>query len=349
MSDAAPAAAPRTLTAADVAALTGGTLVGDPHAVVSGLAPLATASSSELSFCGDARYVAALASSRAGVLLLPTQFREAPAAASARVIVVDAFAAMLPMLSHFRPQPQLVPGIHPTVTLGHGVTLGADVSIGANVVIGAGTTIGDRTWIDANVVIGDGCRLGTQVRLHPHVTLYPHTRLGDRVEIHAGSRLGADGFGYKFDGTAHRKVPHVGHVVIEQDVEIGANCTVDRGTLDDTVIGAGTKLDDMVHVGHNVRVGRLCLLMAQVGIAGSAVIGDGCVLAGQSGVGGHVSMGAGAKVGAQAGVIRDMPGGETWSGFPARDHREMLRGYAALTRLTRIVKEIEALVEKERV
>ncbi len=346
MTSAAAAATGRPLTAAEVAALTGGTLVGDATAVVSGVAPLATALSSELSFCGDSRYAGQLESSKAGVLLVTGAYESTPAAATARIVVPDTMAAMRPMLRHFRPQLQRVPGVHPSVTLGHGVELGTEVSVGPNVVIGAGAIIGDRCWIDAGTVIGAESRLGSDVRLHALVTLYPRTVIGDRVEIHSGSRLGADGFGYRFDGTQHVKVPHVGYVRIEDDVEIGANCTVDRGTLDDTVIGAGTKLDDMVHVGHNVRVGKLCLLMAQVGIAGSTVIEDGVVLAGQSGVGGHVTVGKGARVAAKGGAITNVPAGETWSGFPARPHRDMLRGYAALTKLTVMLKDIERLVKQ---
>jgi UDP-3-O-[3-hydroxymyristoyl] glucosamine N-acyltransferase len=350
VTSAAPAAAAgtRTLTAAEVAARTGGTLVGDGTAVVSGIATLSTAVASDLSFCGDARYGAALASSRAGVLLVTPAFRDAPCEAVARVIVDDAFVSMLPLLGYFRPPVPKPVGVHPTAILGRGVTLGADVAIGPHVVIGPGATIGDRSWIEAGVIIGDQVRIGEDVRLHPHVTLYAHTVLGDRVEVHANSTLGSDGFGYRFDGKAHQKVPHAGRAVIEHDVEIGANCTVDRGTLDDTVIGAGSKLDNMVHVGHNCRIGRLCLLMAQVGLAGSTTMEDGVILAGQSGVGGHATLGKGARLAAKAGAVSDVPAGETWSGFPARNHRDMLRRYAALARLTEITKDLERMVAEDR-
>jgi UDP-3-O-[3-hydroxymyristoyl] glucosamine N-acyltransferase len=164
------------------------------------------------------------------------------------------------------------------------------------------------------------------------------------VRIHAGARIGSDGFGYVYRNGIHDKIPHVGRCVVEDDVEIGANTTIDRGSIDDTVIGAGTKIDNLVHVAHNVRIGRLCLLMAQVGIAGSVRVEDGCILAGQVGVSGHHTIGRGARLAAQAGVFGDVPAGETWSGYPARPHREALRAQAASFRLPAIIRGLERLL-----
>jgi UDP-3-O-[3-hydroxymyristoyl] glucosamine N-acyltransferase len=161
--------------------------------------------------------------------------------------------------------------------------------------------------------------------------------------VHSGVRLGSDGFGYVYGDGAHRKIPHVGRCVIEDDVEIGANTTIDRGSIDDTIIGAGTKVDNLVHIGHNVRIGKLCLIMAQVGIAGSTIVEDGAILAGQVGLSGHLTIGKGARLGAQAGVFGDVPAGETWSGYPARPHRESLRASAALFKLADMMKKLEAL------
>lgn len=346
-SGAAPAAAarPGTLTAAQVAALTGGTLVGDPTVPVSGVAPLASAGASDLSFCGDRRYVAALAESHAGLLLVSPAFRSAPASAAARIVVAEPLAAMRPVLAHFFPSPPRPVGIHPTVVFGRGAEVGADAAIGPFVVIGAGVLIGDRAWIEAGCVIGAEVRIGDDARLHPHVTVYPRTVIGDRVEVHAGCRIGVDGFGFRFDGTMHQKIPHVGRVVIESDVEMGANCTIDRGTIDDTVVGWGTKLDDQVHIGHNCRVGRLCLLMGMAGLAGSSILEDGVVLAGQVTTSGHLTIGAGARIGGRSGVIGNVPPGETWSGFPARSHKETMRGYAAVARLSGIIRQLEKLLE----
>jgi UDP-3-O-[3-hydroxymyristoyl] glucosamine N-acyltransferase len=168
------------------------------------------------------------------------------------------------------------------------------------------------------------------------------------VRIHAGARLGSDGFGYVFQNGAHTKIPHVGRCIVESDVEIGANTTIDRGSIDDTVIGAGTKIDNLVHVAHNVRIGRLCLLMAQVGIAGSVHIEDGCILAGQAGISGHLTIGKGARLAAQAGVFGSIPPGETWSGYPARPHKEALRAQAAMFRLPSIIRALERMVDRPR-
>jgi len=228
------------------------------------------------------------------------------------------------------------------------VTLGDDVSIGAGVVLGDGARIGARTRLDAHVVIGDGVEVGVECHVYPSATLYSGTRIGDRVRVHAGARLGSDGFGYVFRDGAHAKIPHVGRCIVESDVEIGANTTIDRGSIDDTVVGAGTKIDNLVHVAHNVRIGRLCLLMAQVGIAGSVRIEDGCILAGQVGIAGHVTIGRGARLAAQAGAFGSVPAGETWSGYPARPHKEALRAQAAMFKLPSLIRALERLVQTQR-
>jgi UDP-3-O-[3-hydroxymyristoyl] glucosamine N-acyltransferase len=227
------------------------------------------------------------------------------------------------------------------------VELGDGVTVDAYAVLGDGARVGTGAWVGAHAVVGAGVVVGDASELRPHVTLYSGTELGRRVVVHAGARLGSDGFGYVFGDGVHRKVPHVGRCIVGDDVEIGANTTIDRGSVDDTVIGAGTKIDNLVHLGHNVRVGRLCLLMAQVGVAGSAVIEDGAILAGQVGVGGHLTVGRGARVGGQGGVTADVPAGGTYSGYPARPHREALRTQAALFRLAGLVRPIERLLARE--
>jgi len=208
--------------------------------------------------------------------------------------------------------------------------------------------MGDRVTIDAGCVVGEGVHIGDDSQLFPSVSVYPRARIGRRVTIHAGARIGSDGFGYVFQDGVHQKIPHVGRCVIGDDVEIGANTTIDRGSIDDTVIGPGTKIDNLVHVGHNVRIGALCLVMAQVGIAGSVYIEDGVILAGQVGLAGHLTVGKGARIGGQAGVFGDVPAGETWSGYPARPHKEALRAQGALFRLSRLMKTLERLIERER-
>ena len=337
----------RTLTASDIAGLVGGTLNGDARAEVRALAPLDRATESDLSFLANARYAPLYERTRASTVLIAPEFAELGTTAAARIVVPKPHDAMLTVLPKLYRVPKREPGVHATARLGQGVTLGSDVTIGPYAVIGDGAVIGDRSWVEAHVVVGAGVVIGPDVRLFPAVTVYSGTTLGARVMVHSGARLGSDGFGYVFRNGSHEKIPHIGRCIIEDDVEIGANTTVDRGSFDDTVIGAGTKIDNLVQVAHNVRIGRLCLIMAQVGIAGSARLGDGVILAGQVGVAGHHTIGDGARVAAQAGVFGDIPGGETWSGYPARPHRQSLRASAALLRLAEIIKTLEKLVERE--
>ena len=335
---------PRALTAASIAASVGGTLTGDGSATVTAVAPLDRAESHHVTFLAVARYAPLLASSDAGVVLVSPALADAPGRARARVIVDNPHDAMLSLLAVLYPPPSRVPGIHSSVVIGRGAVLGDDVSIGPFVVVGDGARIGARVRLRSHVVIGPGVEIGDDCELYEGVTCYSGTRLGSRVRVHAGVRLGSDGFGYVFRNGAHEKIPHVGRCVVESDVEIGANTTIDRGSIDDTVIGSGTRIDNLVQIGHNVRVGRLCLIMAQVGVAGSVRIGDGVILAGQVGVSGHHTIGDGARLAAQAGVFGDVPVGETWSGYPARPHREALRAQAAMFRLPSLIRALERLV-----
>jgi len=333
----------RTLTADAIAAAVGGTLDGDAQATVTAVAPLDRAEGHHLSFLANAKYAALAAERRVGVLLVTRDLAES-GNAKARIIVDNPHEAMLPLLPLLYPAASQQPGIHPTAIIGRGVVLGDGVSIGPGVVLGDGVTIGARTRLDAYVVIGDGVRVAEDCHLYPSVTVYSGTEIGPRVRVHAGARLGSDGFGYVYRDGAHVKIPHVGRCLIESDVEIGANSTIDRGSIDDTVIGAGTKIDNLVMVAHNVRIGRLCLLMAQVGIAGSVRVEDGCILAGQVGISGHLTIGRGARLAAQAGVFGSIPAGETWSGYPARPHKEALRAQAAMFKLPSLIRALERLV-----
>ncbi|PYP79595.1 MAG: UDP-3-O-(3-hydroxymyristoyl)glucosamine N-acyltransferase [Gemmatimonadetes bacterium] len=337
----------RVLTAEAIAAAVGGTLQGDPAAQVSGVAPLDRADATHLTFLANAKYAPLLAERSIGVLLVTAELADL-GNPRARIVVKNPHEAMLPLLPLLYPPPPRVPGIHPSVILGRGVALGDEVSLGPGVVLADGVRVGARTRLEAHVVLGAGVEVGDDCHVYPGATLYAGTRVRDRVRIHAGARLGSDGFGYVFREGEHAKIPHVGRCIVESDVEIGANTTIDRGSIDDTVIGAGTKIDNLVHVAHNVRVGRLCLLMAQVGIAGSVRIEDGCILAGQVGVSGHVTIGKGARLAAQAGVFGSIPAGETWSGYPARPHKEALRAQAAMFKLPSLIRALERLVERRR-
>jgi UDP-3-O-[3-hydroxymyristoyl] glucosamine N-acyltransferase len=319
-------------------------LRGDPNVVVTGVAPLDRAGPEHVTFLASARYAPLFADCGAGVALVAPELADAPGRAAARVVVDKPHDAMLSLLASLYPEREQEASVHPTAVIGRGARLGDRVVIGPYVVIGEGAEIGAAVRLDAHVVVGAGVTIGERCHVYPGVTLYSGTSLGERVRVHAGARLGSDGFGYVFRGGGHEKIPHVGRCVVEPDVEIGANTTIDRGSIDDTVIGAGTKIDNLVHIAHNVRIGRLCLIMAQVGIAGSVRVEDGVILAGQVGISGHHTIGAGARLAAQAGVFGDVPAGETWSGYPARPHREALRAQAALFKLPSLLRGLERLL-----
>jgi UDP-3-O-[3-hydroxymyristoyl] glucosamine N-acyltransferase len=321
-------------TLGEVAALVGGRVLGDPSPQVGDLVPLEQAGPDELGFLADRRYLKQLPDPGAVRLLVSESLVALlPEGEWSGVAVREPHQALAVLVSHLHPVFETPPGIHPTAVLGRRVRLGAGVHIGPYVVLEDGAEVGDRCVLGPHVVVGRDARVGAGSILHPHVVLYPGTVLGERVILHSGARVGVDGFGYVFRDGAHHKVPQVGACVVEDDVEVGANVCIDRGSIGRTVIGAGSKLDNLVHVGHNVRIGPGVLLVAQVGIAGSSRVGAGAVLGGQAGVSGHLDIGAGARLGAQAGVIGDVAPGETVSGYPARPHREYLQAMAALFRL----------------
>ncbi|HMJ18633.1 MAG TPA: UDP-3-O-(3-hydroxymyristoyl)glucosamine N-acyltransferase [Gemmatimonadaceae bacterium] len=333
-----------TITAEAIAALISGELIGDGKTVVSGIAPLDRADASQLSILSSGRYAPMMATTKAGVVLVDPEFRDAAGPARARIIVKQPLEKLLSLLPRFYPVEAQVPGVASTARIGKGATIGQRASIGEYAIIGANAKLADAVAIGSHCVVGDGASLGEGTRLWPGVTIYPGATLGARTMVHSGARIGCDGFGYVFRDGAHQKIQHVGRCIIGDDVEIGANTTIDRGSIDDTVIGNGTKIDNLVHIAHNVRIGEKCLLMAQVGIAGSVIVGDGAILAGQAGISGHLSIGAGARVAAQAGVFGDIPAGESWSGYPARPHREALRASAATFKLAGMMRRLEKLL-----
>lgn len=340
-----PAEGRRPLSAQDIAALTGGRLVGPGDVTVARVAPLERAGPGDLSFLASRAYVAYFERAREAVVLCRPEFADLPDGPPTRIVVRDPHAALLDVLPILYPEPAWLPGVHPTAVVGHGTTWSDPVSIGPHVVLGADVRLGKNVRIDAGCVIGDGVSIGDDVHLYPRVTCYSGTEIGHRVMVHAGACLGSDGFGYVpgKSGALPRKVPQVGRCLVGDDVEIGANTTVDRGSVDDTVIGRGTKIDNLVQVAHNVRIGERCLIAAMVGIAGSTRVGNDVFLAGQVGLADHIEVGSRVRITVQSGVIGDIPDDATITGYPARNHREFLRAQAALYRLAPLVDELEAL------
>lgn len=338
----------KAMTVGELASQLGAELEGEPDRRISGAAPLHTAAESDVSFLARPKYRPYLSTTRAAAVIVGRELGavdDAPGS-TALLWVDDAHAALADTLCLLYPEEPRPAEIASTAVLEPGVELGRDVSIGPYSVIGAGTRLDDNVRIGAHCTIGRGCRLGAGTELKDQVCLYPDTSIGDRCIIHSGARVGVDGYGYVFQEEEHRKIPQVGRCVIEDGVEIGANTCIDRGSVGETRVGAGTKIDNLVHIAHNVQIGRNCIIVAQVGIAGSTDLGDGVALAGQVGIIGHLSIGAGARVAAQSGVSHDVPAGETWFGYPARPRTEALRASAAMLKLPDLIRRVQR-IERE--
>jgi UDP-3-O-[3-hydroxymyristoyl] glucosamine N-acyltransferase len=337
---------PAGLTAQAVADLVGGRLLGDGAVLLSAIGPLDRAGPDALSLAISDRYAEELRHSRAGAVLVPDRLADAPAGSSTRIVVKDPYASLVRVIGAMFPAAPAPPGVDPTVRLGPGVELGAEVSIGPFSVLGAGVRMGPRCHLAERVSLGAGVVVGADSLIGPGAVCYPGSRLGSRVVLKAGAVIGGDGFGYLSSAAGHSRIPHVGGCILEDEVEVGSHSCVDRGSIDDTVVGRGTKLDNLVHVGHNVRIGARCLLMAGVGVAGSTRLGDDVILAGHVGVTDHLTIGDRARVAAKSAVFGDVAAGTSISGHPARPHRQFLRAQAALYRLAPIISDVERLVPK---
>ena len=332
-----PALAP---TLAEIAQWTGATLAPgcDSSLVINAIAPIDSAQPGALTFLDNPKYATALTQTRASACLLTQRHAAAVPTGTVALIVAQPYAAFAKVVANIYPdalKPQssfaahgISPGafVHPDARLEQGVTVDPGAVIGPHAEIGSGTMIG------AQAVIGAHVRIGRECAIAAHVTL-SHCLIGNRVIIHPGARIGQDGFGFAMSARGHLKVPQVGRVIIQDDVEIGANATVDRGANRDTLIGEGTKIDNLVQIGHNVSIGRHCVIVAHVGISGSTELADFAVVGGQAGIAGHVRIGAGAQIAAQAGVMNDIPAGERWGGSPARPMREWFRTLTGIDKL----------------
>jgi len=330
--------APRRL--ADLAAAVGGAVEGDPGALISGVAPLESATSSEITFLANPKYLAEARKARPGAILAGPGV-DLPGLNVVRV--ADPYLAMAAILALFHPEARPEPGVREGASVGEGASIDPSAAVLAGARLGDRVTVGARSVIHPGVVIGDGCVIGSESVIHPNASLYAGTIVGSRVIVHAGVVLGSDGFGFAADGGGAVKIPQVGNVVVEDDVEIGANCTVDRATFGSTVIGRGAKIDNLVQIAHNVVVGPGSILVAQSGIAGSTRLGRGVIFAGQSGAVGHISIGDGAKIGAKTAVTSDLPAGAFVIGHPAIDARVWKRAAAAFAKLPEILRRLRKL------
>ena len=331
------------MKASAIAQAVDGRFEGGSDPDLTGAAPLDHAAPTDLSLLASPRYADDAGTTAAGAILVTEDLSGRARDGIPRIIVRDPHAALAIVLPLLYPPTRPPIDVHPTAVLEEGVALGVDVTIGAYAVVGAGTRIGEGAVIGPHAVIGRLCRIDAGAYLHAHVTLYDGVSVGERSILHTGVRAGVDGFGYSHRDGRHMKVPQVGRCIIGADVEIGANCCIDRGSIGSTMIGDGCKIDNLVHIGHNVQLGQHCIVVAQVGIAGSTRAGKYVTFGGQAGINGHIVIGDGATVAAQAGVFGDVEPGETVSGYPARPHREALRAQAALFRLPEVVKRLRAL------
>lgn len=330
-------------TAAEIAQIVEGELVGDSGVQLDGFAPANAAKAGDLTFAENETFFSTAEQGDCSAILVPVGF------ASKRKTLIRvkhprvAFARVLPL---FFPEPQFPPGVHPTAVIAATVQIDPTAHVGPHCVVGGRARLGARAVLQGGNHVGADCSIGEDTRLFPNVTLYDRTQVGARVRIHAGSVIGSDGFGYVLDAGAHRKVPQIGNVIIHDDVEIGSNVSVDRGALGSTVIGRGTKIDNLCQIAHNVTIGEHCILCGQVGISGSTKIGNYTVLAGQVGLAGHIQIGNQVTVAAQSGVMHNIPDGEKWFGTPAQPDRAMKRQLLAAQQLPELLRRLREVEKK---
>ncbi len=334
---------PEELRLDDLASRVGGRVVGDPERRIGGVATLEEAGPRDLAFLTNPKYRKAAETTRAGAVLVAWGTR---LPGHDLLEAKEPYVALADILDLFHPPRPRRAGISRLAFVGEGVEAGAEAEVGPFAVLGAGARLGRRVTIGAGAVIGERAEVGDDSVIHPRAVLYPETRVGSRCIIHAGVVLGCDGFGFATSSGRHRKVPQLGRVVIEDDVEIGANSAVDRGTLGDTVVGRGTKIDDLVMVAHGVRIGPDCLLVGQAGIAGSTSIGRGVTFAGQSGAAGHLEIGDGSVVAAKSAVFADLPDRSFVAGIPAVNHVVWKRAQALVRTLPELRARVRELEER---
>ena len=328
----------------EVAQIVDGRIVGDENLVIRGLCGIKEAREGDLTFLANSKYSPLAETTKASAIITSKDIT-----ISGKTVLQTndpslAFAKIVSVVYDDQTQP--LKGIHPTAIIADDATIGKNVYIGPYVVIENRASVGDNTVIHSGTYIGRRAILGKGCLVYPNATLRERIFIGDRVIIHSGTVIGADGFGFADVAGAHEKIPQIGTVVIEDDVEIGANVTIDRARFDKTKIGRGTKIDNLVQIAHNVLIGENCIVVAQTGISGSVIVEKGAILAGQSGIAGHLTIGEGAVVAAQAGVTKSVPAHTKVSGYPAKPHEMAKRVNASLQRLPQYIKTINELKKK---
>jgi UDP-3-O-[3-hydroxymyristoyl] glucosamine N-acyltransferase len=327
---------------AELAVYLGGIVTGDSDAEITGVTNIEEAGPTDITFAVHPHLEKA-AHSCAGAVVIPDSLEDFPKPA---IRIANPRLAFCKLLELYTPPQPVERGIHATAVVGANVKIGANVALLPYTVIADDAEIGDNTVIYPHCYIGHGARIGSDVILYPNVTVREQCRIGDRAIVHSGAVLGSDGFGFVTVDRRHRKVPQVGNVVIEDDVEIGANVAIDRATTGSTVVKAGTKIDNLVHLAHNVVIGENCFLVAQTGIAGSVKVGNNVIFAGQCGSAGHLTIGDNSVFVARTGIISDVPAGSFYAGFPARPHREWLKGEASVSRVPELIKKVRDLEKR---
>jgi UDP-3-O-[3-hydroxymyristoyl] glucosamine N-acyltransferase len=333
----------KTLT--EIAQIIGGEVIGDGNTIITGICGIKEAKEGDLTFVANPKYLPLMKHTRASAIITSKEVESAPKPIIRTENPSLAFARMVSTLAP-NEETKHPKGIHPTAIIGKDVKLGFDVAIHAYVVIEDNVIIGDKTCIYAGVYVGHHTQIGSDTLIYPNVSIRERVTIGNRVIIHSGTVIGSDGFGFAIVKGVHQKIPQIGTVVIEDDVEIGSNVTIDRARFDKTLIGRGTKIDNLVQIAHNVIIGENSIIVAQTGISGSTTIGKGVTLAGQSGIVGHISIGDNAIVAAQAGVTKSVPPNTKVSGYPAKPHEIAKRVNACIQRLPKLFKAFANLEEK---
>jgi UDP-3-O-[3-hydroxymyristoyl] glucosamine N-acyltransferase len=340
---------PKTLTLSEIAAILNSPAPppADAGRAISGVATLAEAGPGDISFLGSDAYLPQFRTTRAAAVIVQKRVKLTGDSAVPIFIVDDADMAIAKLLEHFAPpQPQLPPGIDPSAKIDPTAAIAPDAAIGPHVFVGARSRIGARCQLHPGVYIGDDVTIGDHCTLFPNVVIRERITLGQRIIIHAGTVLGTDGFGYRWDGTRHAKIPQIGTVIIEDDVEIGSCVCIDRAKFSSTRVGRGTKIDNLVQIAHNVQIGPHCIIVGQVGLAGSVTLGAGVILGGQTAVRDHITIGDGAMTAACSAIAEDVEPKTIVSGMPALPHRQSLREQAALRRLPDLVTQVRKLQEE---